>query len=137
MKLWLRQRITSDAVFAAQVFLAGAVTQSIASIAWTALHARGRSDLTAWLLWSSSLSIAACFILPRLGLACAEQLCVVGPRDVDFLCMVVLLRIQRVGHGTSPCLLNWWRNSCFVGIFRLLSTFRQRGNSGGACGDAD
>lgn len=96
MKLWLGDRSTSDAVFAAQVFLAGAVVQSIASIAWTALHARGRSDLTAWIhlaefpLYCGAFYIAA----TRFGVRGAA-LAWLGRGIIDFLCMVVLLRIQR------------------------------------------
>ncbi len=102
MKLWLGDRSTSDAVFAAQVFLAGAVVQSIASIAWTALHARGRSDLTAWIhlaefpLYCGAFYFAA----TRFGVRGAA-LAWLGRGIVDFLCMVVLLRIQRGGRGFS------------------------------------
>jgi O-antigen/teichoic acid export membrane protein len=102
MKLWLRQRVTPDAVFAAQVFLAGAVAQSIASIAWTALHARGRSDLTAWLhlaefpLYCGAFYLAATHFGVR-GAALAW----LGRGIFDFLCMVLLLRTQRVGHRFS------------------------------------
>jgi O-antigen/teichoic acid export membrane protein len=103
MKFWLGHRITSDAVFAAQVFLAGAVAQSIASIAWTALHARGRSDLTAWLhlvefpLYCGIFYIAA----TRFGVRGAA-LAWLGRGIADFMCMVVLLRIQKGGDFTMP-----------------------------------
>ena len=102
MKLWLGQRVTSDAVFAAQVFLAGAVAQSIASIAWTALHARGRSDLTAWLhlvefpLYCGVFYLAATHFGVR-GAALAW----LGRGIADFLCMVLLLRTHGAGHGFS------------------------------------
>jgi hypothetical protein len=100
MKLWLRQRVTPDAIFAAQVFLAGAVAQSIASIAWTALHARGRSDLTAWLhlaefpLYCGAFYLAATHFGVR-GAALAW----LGRGILDFVCMVLLLRTQRIGHS--------------------------------------
>ena len=102
MKFWLGQRITSDAVFAAQVFLAGAVTQSIASIAWTALHARGRSDMTAWLHLVEFPLYCGVFYLAatRFGVRGAA-LAWLGRVIVDFICMVILLRTQR--HETSPC----------------------------------
>jgi O-antigen/teichoic acid export membrane protein len=102
MKLWLGQRVTSDAVFAAQVFLAGAVAQSIASIAWTALHARGRSDLTAWLhlaefpLYCGVFYIAA----TRFGVRGAA-LAWLGRALADFICMIILLRAQRAQRNFS------------------------------------
>jgi len=102
MKLWLGDRNTSDAVFAAQVFLAGAVVQSIASIAWTALHARGRSDLTAWLhlvefpLYCGAFYFAA----TRFGVRGAA-IAWLARGIVDFLCMVVLLRIQKGGRDLA------------------------------------
>jgi O-antigen/teichoic acid export membrane protein len=105
MKLWLGGRNTPDSVFAAQVFLAGAVVQSTASIAWTALHARGRSDLTAWVhlaefpLYCGAFYFAA----TRYGVHGAA-LVWFGRGVVDFLCMAVLLRVQRRGDnsGTPP-----------------------------------
>jgi O-antigen/teichoic acid export membrane protein len=102
MKVWLGQRLTPDAVFAAQVFLAGAVAQSMASIAWTALHARGRSDLTAWLhlvefpLYCGVFYLAATHFGVR-GAALAW----LGRVIADFLCMVLLLRAQRASRGFS------------------------------------
>lgn len=102
MKLWLGQRITSDAVFAVQVFLAGAVAQSIASIAWTALHARGRSDLTAWLhlaefpLYCGVFYIAA----TRFGVRGAA-LAWLGRGIADFICMVILLRVHKTRRSFS------------------------------------
>jgi O-antigen/teichoic acid export membrane protein len=102
MKVWLGQRLTPDSVFAAQVFLAGAVVQSTASIAWTALHARGRSDLTAWVhliefpLYCGAFYLAASHFGVR-GAALAW----LGRGIVDFLCMVLLLRTQKVSHVFS------------------------------------
>ena len=103
MKFWLGQRITSDAVFAAQVFLAGAVTQSIASIAWTALHARGRSDMTAWLHLVEFPLYCGIFYLAatRFGVRGAA-LAWLGRGIADFICMVVLLRIQKARDFTMP-----------------------------------
>jgi len=93
MKVWLGQRITSDAVFAAQVFLAGAVAQSIASIAWTALHARGRSDLTAWLHLAEFPLYCGVFYLAATHFGVrGAALAWLGRGIVDFLCMVLLLR---------------------------------------------
>src|SRR5260370_38498697 len=104
MKLWLGDRSTSDAVFAAQVFLAGAVVQSIASIAWTALHARGRSDLTAWIhlaefpLYCGAFYFAA----TRFGVRGAALAWLVRG-SVDLLCLAVLVRIQpRGGRACVP-----------------------------------
>ena len=95
MKLWLGGRSTPDSVFAAQVFLAGAVVQSMASIAWTALHARGRSDLTAWVHMAEFPIYVAVFYLAatRYGVRGAA-LAWLGRGIVDFLCMVVLSRIR-------------------------------------------
>jgi len=96
MKIWLGGRSTPDSVFAAQVFLAGAVVQSAASIAWTALHARGRSDLTAWVHLAEFPLYAAAFYFAatRYGVRGAA-LAWFGRGVVDFLCMAVLLRVQR------------------------------------------
>jgi len=98
MKLWLGTRTTFDSIFAAQVFLAGAVVQSAASIAWTALHARGRSDLTAWVhLGEFPLyAIALYFAASRYGVRGAA-LVWLGRGVVDFLCMAVLLKLQKRG----------------------------------------
>jgi O-antigen/teichoic acid export membrane protein len=105
MKLWLGGRSTSDSVFAAQVFLAGAVVQSTASIAWTALHARGRSDLTAWVHMAEFPLYCGAFYFAatRYGVRGAA-LAWFGRGVVDFLCMAVLLRVQRRGQpsGTPP-----------------------------------
>jgi O-antigen/teichoic acid export membrane protein len=98
MKLWLGGRATIDSIFAAQVFLAGAVVQSAASLAWTALHARGRSDLTAWLHMAEFPIYAIAFYLAasRYGVRGAA-LVWLGRGVVDFLCMAVLLKLQRRG----------------------------------------
>jgi O-antigen/teichoic acid export membrane protein len=96
MRLWLGSRNSADAVFAAQVFLAGTVVQSTASIAWTALHARGRTDLTAWLhlvefpLYCLAFYLAA----SRFGVHGAS-LVWFGRVVIDYLCMIVLLRVHR------------------------------------------
>jgi O-antigen/teichoic acid export membrane protein len=96
MKLWLGGRATVDSIFAAQVFLAGAVVQSAASLAWTALHARGRSDLTAWVHLAEFplYAIAFYFAASRYGVRGAA-LVWLGRGVVDFLCMAVLLRLQK------------------------------------------
>jgi len=96
MKLWLGGRATGDSIFAAQVFLAGAVVQSAASIAWTALHARGRSDLTAWVHLAEFplYVIAFYFAASRYGVRGAA-LVWLGRGVVDFLCMAVLLKLQK------------------------------------------
>jgi O-antigen/teichoic acid export membrane protein len=105
MKLWLGGRNSADSVFAAQVFFAGAVVQSMASIAWTALHARGRSDLTAWVHLAEFPIYGGVFYFAasRYGVRGAA-LAWLGRGIVDFLCMAVLLRIQRRQGdvGTSP-----------------------------------
>jgi O-antigen/teichoic acid export membrane protein len=103
MKFWLGARSTPDSIFAAQIFLAGAVMQSSAAIAWTALHARGRSDLTAWVhlaefpLYCTAFYFAA----TRYGVRGAA-LAWFGRGIVDFLCMAVLLRIQRRNEASGP-----------------------------------
>jgi O-antigen/teichoic acid export membrane protein len=95
MRLWLRSRNTPDAVFAAQVFLAGAVVQATASIAFTALHARGRSDLAAWVHMAEFPIYCFAFYwgATRFGVRGAA-LAWLGRAIVDFVCMVVLLRWQ-------------------------------------------
>jgi O-antigen/teichoic acid export membrane protein len=101
MKFWLGGRSTADSVFAAQVFLAGAVVQATASIAWTALHARGRSDLTAWVHLAEFpiYCTAFYFAATRYGVRGAA-LAWFGRGIVDFLCMAILLRLQQ-RNGTS------------------------------------
>lgn len=96
MRLWLGARSTAELVFAAQVFLAGAVVQSAASIAWTALHARGRSDLTAWIHLAEFPLYGGVFFFAatRYGVRGAA-LTWFGRGIVDFLCMAVFLRVQR------------------------------------------
>jgi hypothetical protein len=102
MKMWLRERVTPDIVFAAQVFLAGAVVQSLASIAWTALHARGRSDVTAWVhltefpIYCGVFYLAATHYGVR-GAAIAWLARVIA----DFLCMVFLLHMRGDGLGLT------------------------------------
>ncbi len=94
MKLWLGPRNTPDAVFAAQAFLAGAIVQAIAVVAWTALHARGRSDLTAWVhLLEFPLYCAGFYwAATRFGVRGAA-LAWLGRGVLDFLLMVMLLRL--------------------------------------------
>ena len=102
IKLWLGDRTTPDTIFAAQVFLAGALVQSISSIAWTALHARGRSDLTAWVhLAEFPLYLGAFYwAASRFGVRGAA-LAWLGRGIVDFFCMVILLHLQKAGSGFS------------------------------------
>jgi O-antigen/teichoic acid export membrane protein len=101
MKLWLGARNSPDAVFAAQVFLAGALVQSITSIAWTALHARGRSDLTAWIHLAEFPLYCGAFYwaATRFGVRGAAMAWL-GRVIVDFLSMVVMFRIQKRNGGT-------------------------------------
>jgi O-antigen/teichoic acid export membrane protein len=96
MKTWLGARSTADIIFVAQVFLAGAVVQAMASIAFTALHARGRSDLTAWVhlgefpVYCLGFYLAATHFGVR-GAALAW----LGRAIVDCICMVVLLHAHK------------------------------------------
>jgi O-antigen/teichoic acid export membrane protein len=108
MKLWLGGRSTSDSIFAAQIFLAGAVLQSSAAIAWTALHARGRSDLTAWVHMAEFPLYCAAFYFAATHYGVrGAALAWFGRGIVDFLCMTVLLRIQQRNEasGAPPELL--------------------------------
>jgi O-antigen/teichoic acid export membrane protein len=103
MKLWLGERNTPDSVFAAQVFLAGMVVQSIASIAFTGLHARGRSDLTAWVHLAEVPLYCGAFYLAatRFGVRGAA-LAWLARGIVDFLCMVILLKTRKGMPGSVP-----------------------------------
>jgi O-antigen/teichoic acid export membrane protein len=96
MKLWLRARNTPEAVFAAQVFLAGAVVQATASIAFTALHARGRSDLAAWMHCAEFpiYFLAFYWAAVHFGVKGAA-LAWLGRVIVDFIGMVILLRLHK------------------------------------------
>jgi len=127
MMLWLGGRSTSDSVFAAQVFLAGAVVQSTASIAWTALHARGRSDLTAWVHLAEFPLYCGVFYFAatRYGVRGAA-LAWFGRGTVDFLCMAVLLRLQRRGDtsGTPPELV-----AAVVSLGILVLAFLPKANA--------
>jgi hypothetical protein len=100
MKFWLRARNTPDAVFAAQVFLAGSVVQAMGAISFTALHARGRSDLAAWVhmaefpIYCAAFYWAASYYGVR-----GAALVWLGRMVVDFVCMVLLLRLQNKDTG--------------------------------------
>ena len=95
MKFWLRERVTPDSVFAAQIFLAGAVIQSVGSIAWTALHARGRSDLTAWVHLAEFpiYCVAFYFACTRFGVRGAALVWLMRV-TADFLSMVILFQMK-------------------------------------------
>jgi O-antigen/teichoic acid export membrane protein len=98
MRLWLRARSTPDIVFVAQVFLAGAVVQAMASIAFTALHARGRSDLTAWVHLVELPVYCAAFYLAATHFGVrGAVLAWLGRAIVDCLFMVVLLQVHKRG----------------------------------------
>jgi O-antigen/teichoic acid export membrane protein len=99
MKIWLRARNTQDAVFSAEVFLAGSVVQAMASISFTALHARGRSDLSAWVHMAEFPIYCAAFYWAamRFGVRGAA-LVWLGRTVVDFICMAVSLQIQERGR---------------------------------------
>jgi O-antigen/teichoic acid export membrane protein len=101
MTLWLRTRNTPDAVFAAQVFLAGAVVQATASIAFTALHARGRSDLAARIHLAEFpvYCLAFYWAAVRFGVKGAA-LVWLARVIVDFVGLVVVLRLHK-GDGRS------------------------------------
>lgn len=101
MKLWLRSRNTAETVLAAQVFLAGAVVQATASIAFTALHARGRSDLTAWMHMVEFPLYCAAFYWAALRFGVRGAAVAWFARVIlDFIGMVVLLRLHR-NDGSS------------------------------------
>ena len=127
MKLWLHGRNTPDAVFAAQVFLAGAIVQAPASIAFTALHARGRSDLAAWVHMAEFpiYCLAFYWAATRFGVKGAA-LAWLGRSIVDFVCMVVLLRLQKAGDGVgiSPELV-----AALVSVGILLTVSLRSGNA--------
>lgn len=95
MKFWLREHNTPEAVFSAQVFLAGSIVQSMASISFTALHARGRSDLPAWVhmvefpLYCGAFFWAATHYGVR-----GAALVWFGRVILDFGCMVILLKVE-------------------------------------------
>lgn len=102
MRLWLGARNTLDTVFVAQVFLAGAVVQALASIAFTALHARGRSDLTAWVHLAELPVYCAAFYwaATRFGVRGAV-LVWLGRAIVDFSSMAILLRVHNRREGLA------------------------------------
>jgi O-antigen/teichoic acid export membrane protein len=103
MKQWLGTRSTPDIIFVAQVFLAGAVVQAMASIAFTALHARGRSDLTAWVHLAEFPIYCATFYLAATHYGVrGAALAWLGRWIVDCLCMVVLLQFHKEGIDFSP-----------------------------------
>jgi O-antigen/teichoic acid export membrane protein len=95
MKLWLGARNTPDIVFAAQVFLAGGVVQAMAGLAFTALHARGRSDLPAWAHLAELPVYAAVFYFAATHFGVrGAVLAWLGRVVVDFCCMAVLLHLH-------------------------------------------
>jgi len=95
MKLWLGPRNTLDIVFVAQVFLAGSVVQAMAGLAFTALHARGRSDLTAWVHLAELPLYAVAFYLAATHFGVrGAALAWLGRVIVDFSCMAVLLHVH-------------------------------------------
>lgn len=100
MRLWLREHNTSEAVFAAQVFLAGSIVQAMASISFTALHARGRADLAAWahIAEFPIYCIAFFWAATHFGVRGAA-LVWFGRIILDFACMVVLLRVEERNRG--------------------------------------
>lgn len=100
MRLWLRERTTPEAVFAAQVFLAGSIVQAMASISFTALHARGRSDLTAWVHVAEFPLYCGVFFwaATHFGVRGAALIWF-GRVIVDFACMVFLLKVQERTRG--------------------------------------
>ena len=101
MKVWLRTRSTPDAVFAAQVFLAGAVVQATASIAFTALHARGRADLAAWIHMAEFPIYCVAFYWAAVHYGVrGAALAWLGRVIVDFVGMVVLLRLHKEDGGS-------------------------------------
>jgi O-antigen/teichoic acid export membrane protein len=101
MRIWLRNRNTPEAVFAAQVFLAGAVVQATASIAFTALHARGRSDMAAWMhmVEFPIYCVAFYWAAVHFGVRGAA-LAWLGRVIVDFIGMVILLRLHKKEKGS-------------------------------------
>jgi len=100
MKFWLHEHTTPEAVFAAQVFLAGSIVQAMASISFTALHARGRSDLTAWVHMAEFPLYCGAFFwaATHFGVRGAG-LVWFGRVIVDFACMVFLLKLQERTRG--------------------------------------
>lgn len=93
LSTWVGDAATPGAVFAAQVFAAGLPLQAFASLAWTALHARGRSDLTALahLVELPAFFGALYLVCPRFGVQGAA-LVWLARVALDFLLIAVFLR---------------------------------------------
>jgi O-antigen/teichoic acid export membrane protein len=95
MKFWLREHNSPEAVFAAQVFLAGSIVQAMASISFTALHARGRSDLPAWVHMAEFPLYCGAFFWAATHYGVRGAALVwFGRVILDFACMVILLRVE-------------------------------------------
>lgn len=100
MKFWLREHTTPEAVFAAQVFLAGSIVQAMASISFTALHARGRSDLTAWAHMAEFPLYCGVFFWAATHFGVRGAALVwFGRVIMDFACMVFLLKVHERTRG--------------------------------------
>jgi O-antigen/teichoic acid export membrane protein len=105
MKHWLGARNTLDTVFIAQVFLAGLVVQAMAAVSYTALHARGRSDFTAWVHLAELPVYCAAFYLAATHFGVrGAVLAWLGRAIVDFSCMAILLGVhsRRPGFTIPP-----------------------------------
>lgn len=103
MRVWLGPRCTPDTIFAAQVFLAGAVVQAGAAIAFTALHARGRSDWTAWIHLLEFPIYIGLFYWAAVHFGTRGAVLIwLGRMVVDFLCMAVVFRIHKRDGGLLP-----------------------------------
>ena len=95
MEFWLRKHNTPEAVYAAQVFLAGSIVQAMASISFTALHARGRSDLPAWVHMAEFPLYCGAFYLAATHYGVRGAALVwFGRMILDFASMVILLKVQ-------------------------------------------
>ena len=96
MRFWLKSRNTPEAVFAAQVFLAGAVVQATAAIAFTALHARGRADLAAWIHMAEFPIYCAAFYWASIHYGVkGAALAWLGRVIVDCIGIILLLKFHK------------------------------------------
>jgi O-antigen/teichoic acid export membrane protein len=92
MRVWLGARNSHELVFIAQVFLAGAIVQATASLAFTALHARGRSDLPAWAHMAELPLYAVAFYFGAVHFGATGAAVVwLGRVIIDFVCMAIFL----------------------------------------------
>lgn len=103
MRFWLGHKFAEASLAPARIFLAGLPVQAATAVAWTAIHGRGRSDVTAWIHAAELPIFLAAFYFgsTKLG-ATGAAMAWLARVIIDFIAMSITLRHLTGAHRALP-----------------------------------